>query len=104
MTKTEPTRTAPKAVKKDAGALVSVAAKTAPGSFKAVKNSRKEPKDVQESVQTFKLPVDVADWIEQAESRLRYQAGEITRLKEDNVRLKREHLQMQHRVLGTSRE
>lgn len=63
-----------------------------------------QPLEAPESVQEYRMPAAVSDWIEQAEARLRYQAGEIERLKETNARLKREHIQMQHRVLGTSRE
>ena len=33
------------------------------------------------STATYRMPVDVSDWIEQAESRLRHAATEIARLK-----------------------
>ncbi len=54
------------------------------------------------STATYRMPVDVADWIEQAESRLRHAATEIARLKEENKQLKHSHRLMEQRVLGRS--
>jgi hypothetical protein len=48
------------------------------------------------------MPVDVADWIEQAESRLRHAATEIARLKEENRQLKHSNRVMEQRVMGRS--
>jgi hypothetical protein len=48
------------------------------------------------------MPVDVADWIEQAESRLRHAATEIARLKEENKQLKHSNRLMEQRVMGRS--
>jgi hypothetical protein len=50
------------------------------------------------------MPVDVANWIEQAESRLRHAATEIERLKAENRQLKRDNRAMEQRVLGRSDE
>ena len=77
---------------------------TTPKTTRTPRKGAAQPPAAPESVQEYRMPAAVAEWIEQAESRLRYQAGEIERLKETNARLKREHIQMQHRVLGTSRE
>ena len=57
-----------------------------------------------ESVQEYRMPVDVSNWIEQAQSRLKYLTNEVERLKEDNVRLKRENRMMSQRVQGMSSE
>ena len=54
------------------------------------------------STATYRMPVDVADWIEQAESRLRHAATEIARLKEENKQLKQSNRVMEQRVMGRS--
>ena len=54
------------------------------------------------STATYRMPVDVADWIEQAESRLRHAATEIARLKEENKQLKHSNRVMEQRVMGRS--
>ncbi len=56
----------------------------------------------QESTQSYRMPVDVSDWIEQAESRLRHAATEIARLKEENKQLKHSNRVMEQRVMGRS--
>ena len=92
------------------------AAKTAPGSAQAVVVA---PKSTQakktapaapaapaapEPTQSYRMPVDVANWIEQAESRLRHAAAEIERLKAENRQLKKDNRAMEQRVLGRSDE
>ena len=54
------------------------------------------------STATYRMPMDVADWIEQAESRLRHAATEIARLKEENKQLKHSNRVMEQRVMGRS--
>ena len=54
------------------------------------------------STATYRMPVDVSDWIEQAESRLRHAATEIARLKEENKQLKHSNRVMEQRVMGRS--
>jgi len=56
------------------------------------------------STATYRMPVDVSDWIEQAESRLRHAATEIARLKEENKQLKQSNRVMEQRVMGRSDE
>jgi hypothetical protein len=46
--------------------------------------------------------VDVSDWIEQAESRLRHAATEIARLKEENRQLKHSNRVMEQRDMVRS--
>ena len=56
------------------------------------------------STATYRMPVDVANWIEQAESRLRHAATEIARLKEENRDLRHSYRLMEQRVMGRSDE
>ena len=78
--------------------------KTAPAARKLARVLPKaQPKLVEApvaSTATYRMPVDVSDWIEQAESRLRHAATEIARLKEENKQLKHSHRLMEQRVLG----
>jgi len=82
--------------------------KTAPAARKlarAVPKPRSEPAEAPvASTATYRMPVDVANWIEQAESRLRHAATEIARLKDENKQLKHSHRLMEQRVLGRSDE
>ena len=86
------------------------AAKTAPGSAQAVvvvpkpTQANKTAPASPEPTQSYRMPVDVANWIEQAESRLRHAATEIERLKAENRQLKRDNRAMEQRVLGRSDE
>ena len=41
--------------------------------------------------QTFAMPVEVKDWIDQASSRMNHMRSEIDRLKEENKQLRRSH-------------
>jgi hypothetical protein len=86
------------------------AAKTAPEAAQAVVVAPKPAKAIAKApaaldqTQTYRMPVDVANWIEQAESRLRHAAAEIERLKSENRQLKRDNRAMEQRVLGRSDE
>ena len=54
--------------------------------------------------QTFSMPMEVKDWIDQASSRMAHMTSEIARLKEENKQLKRTHKLMEQRVMGMSSE
>lgn len=80
--------------------------KTAPAARKLARVVPKPPPEPAEapvaSTATYRMPVDVSDWIEQAESRLRHAATEISRLKEENKQLKQSNRVMEQRVMGRS--
>ena len=82
--------------------------KTAPAARKlarAVPKPQSKPAEAPvASTATYRMPVDVADWIEQAESRLRHAATEIARLKEENRDLRHSYRLMEQRVMGRSDE
>ncbi len=82
--------------------------KTAPAARKlarVVPKPRPEPAEAPAaSTATYRMPVDVANWIEQAESRLRHAATEIARLKEENRDLRHSYRLMEQRVMGRSDE
>ena len=52
----------------------------------------------------YDMPVEVKEWIDQANSRLAYMTTEIERLKEENKKLKRANKVMEQRVMGMSTE
>jgi len=54
--------------------------------------------------QTFDMPVEVRDWIEQAGSRLKSMQSKIDRLELENKELKSYKLWAQNKILGTSSE
>lgn len=62
------------------------------------------PKQAQEQPQEYRMPVEVADWIKQAESRLTYLTTTVARLKEENEGLRRANKVMEARVMGNSQE
>lgn len=70
----------------------------------AKKTPQKRATKAVEPVQQYRMPQDVKDWIDQAESRLRHLGSEVARLKEENSNLKRDNRMMQQRVLGYSNE
>ncbi len=82
--------------------------KTAPAARKlarVVPKPQPEPAEAPAaSTATYRMPVDVANWIEQAESRLRHAATEIARLKEENRDLRHSYRLMEQRVMGRSDE
>ena len=86
------------------------APKTAPGAAQSAVVAPKPAKALAkapaapERTHTYRMPVDVANWIEQAESRLRHAATEIERLKVENRQLKRDNRAMEQRVMGRSDE
>ena len=52
----------------------------------------------------FRMPVEVAAWIEHAESRLKYLTTKISELKEENNKLRLANKVMEIRVMGQSSE
>jgi len=52
----------------------------------------------------YRMPVEVAAWIEHAESRLKYMTTKIAELKEENTKLKLANKVMEVRVMGQSGE
>ena len=54
--------------------------------------------------QTFDMPVEVRDWIEQASSRLKTLQSKVERLETENKELKSYKQWAQHKILGTSAE
>lgn len=54
--------------------------------------------------QTFDMPVEVRDWIEQASSRLKTLQSKVERLEIENKELKSYKQWAQHKILGTSAE
>lgn len=67
---------------------------------KAVK---KAPKAVEQAVQ-YRMPVEVADWIKQAESRISYLTTRVEELKAENTLLRKSNKLMEARVMGQSQE
>jgi hypothetical protein len=55
-------------------------------------------------VAEYRMPVEVADWIRQAEARLTFLTSKIEELKNENAALKRSHKLMEQRVMGQSQE
>jgi hypothetical protein len=68
------------------------------------KAPRKAVKAPTESTQTYRLPKDVSDWIENASSRLTYMTTTIEDLKAENKKLKIANKLMEQRVMGNSQE
>jgi two-component sensor histidine kinase len=56
------------------------------------------------SDQTFDMPVEVRDWIEQAGSRLKSMQSKIDRLELENKELKSYKRWAEHKILGSSPE
>ena len=54
--------------------------------------------------QTFDMPVEVRDWIEQAGSRLKSMQSKIDRLELENKELKSYKRWAEHKILGSSPE
>jgi outer membrane murein-binding lipoprotein Lpp len=50
------------------------------------------------------MPVEVKDWIDQAESRIRHLTTKVARLEEDNLKLRRANKVMEQRVMNMSVE
>jgi len=57
-----------------------------------------------ESVQTYRMPKDVSDWIEGASARITYLTSTVERLKQENKALRMANKVMEGRVMGNSQE
>ena len=57
-----------------------------------------------DSVQTYRMPKDVADWIEGATARITYLTTTVDRLKQENKDLRTANKVMESRVMGNSQE
>ena len=64
---------------------------------KAVKPAAEAPVE-------YRMPMEVADWIRQAESRISYLTSKVAELKEENTSLRRANKVMEARVMGQSQE
>jgi hypothetical protein len=62
------------------------------------------PKKSAQREQTFDMPVEVRDWIEQAGSRLKSMQSKIERLELENKELKSYKRWAEHKIVGTSSE
>ena len=52
----------------------------------------------------YRMPKEVAEWIEQAESRLKYLTTKVAELKAENDLLRKSNKVMEARVMGQSQE
>ena len=70
----------------------------------ATKTPAKAVKRAVEAPEQYRMPVEVADWIECAESRLKYFATKVAELKDENAQLRKANKIMEQRVMGQSQE
>lgn len=70
----------------------------------AKKPPAKPPEPATESVQTYRMPKDVSDWIESASARISYLTTTVERLKDENKNLRAANKVMEQRVMGYSQE
>lgn len=70
----------------------------------AKKTPAKAPETAPESVQSYRMPKDVSDWIENASARMAYLTTTVARLKEENKNLRAANKVMEQRVMGYSQE
>jgi hypothetical protein len=57
-----------------------------------------------EPVVEYRMPIEVSDWIKQAESRISYLTTKVAELKEENTLLRKSNKIMEARVMGQSQE
>lgn len=69
----------------------------------AAKASKPAAKASQPAVE-YRMPIEVSDWIRQAESRISYLTTKVDELKAENVSLRRANKVMEQRVMGQSQE
>ena len=70
----------------------------------AVKSPKRAVPARVEPVAEYRMPVEVADWIKQAEARITFLTGKVDELKAENAALKRANKVMEQRVMGQSQE
>ena len=68
------------------------------------KTPAKPTESAVDSVQTYRMPKDVADWIEGATARITYLTTTVDRLKQENKDLRMANKVMEGRVMGNSQE
>jgi hypothetical protein len=68
------------------------------------KTPAKAPKQAAEPVVEYRMPIEVSDWIKQAESRISYLTTKVAELKEENTGLRKANKIMEARVMGQSQE
>ncbi len=73
---------------------------TAKTPAKAVKAAPKAAEPVVE----YRMPVEVSNWIKQAESRISYLTNRVEELKNENAGLRKANKIMEARVMGQSQE
>jgi hypothetical protein len=61
-------------------------------------------KQIDKDEPTYKMPVEVSNWIENAESRLSYLTTQVAELKAENTSLRKANKVMEARVMGNSQE
>jgi hypothetical protein len=71
---------------------------------KLSKTPAKAPKRAAEPAVEYRMPVEVADWIKQAESRISYLTTRVAELKDENTLLRKSNKLMEARVMGQSQE
>jgi hypothetical protein len=59
---------------------------------------------VKPQAEEFRMPMEVKEWIDQADSRIRHLTTKLARLEEENVKLRRANKLMEARVMNTSFE
>jgi hypothetical protein len=64
----------------------------------------KAPKQASEHAVEYRMPLEVADWIKQAESRISYLTTRNEELKAENTLLRKSNKIMEARVMGQSQE
>ena len=68
------------------------------------KTPAKAPKQVVEAAVEYRMPIEVSDWIRQAESRISYLTNRVEELKVENTILRKANKVMEARVMGQSQE
>lgn len=81
-----------------------VVAKAAPKKTVAKKVAATPAKAPAKREQTYDMPMEVKDWIDQAMSRMKSMQGKIDRLERENIELKSYKRWAEHRILGSSPE
>lgn len=71
---------------------------------KSPKTPAKAPKQAVEAAVEYRMPVEVSDWIRQAESRISYLTNRVEELKNENTTLRKANKVMEARVMGQSQE
>ena len=67
-------------------------------------SATKPPKAPAKREQTFDMPMEVKDWIDQAMSRMKSMQAKIDRLETENKELRSWRKWAEHRILGSSPE